>query len=131
MWHVDQHFKARNEDCLQQFPSFSFVLVGHTERKFMLNQAIIFGGKSSYIGCFFNCPAQISVLKRKMLFNQRGSFLHREFHGTESLIGCPSFFILVLQIWRNSCSRSKSTSPPIKNCTLARLNNLSTFFFII
>ena len=78
---------------------------------------------------FFNCSAQISVLKRKKLFNQRGSFVHWEFHGTESLIGCPSFFILALKIGRNSCSRSKLTSPPLKNCTLARLNNLSTFFY--
>ena len=53
-------------------------------------------------GVFFNCSAQISVLNRKMLVNQRGSFVHREFHGTESLIGCPSFFILVLKIGRNS-----------------------------
>ena len=53
-------------------------------------------------GAFFNCSAQISVLKRKTLFNQRGSFAHRKFHGTESLIGCPSFFILVLKIRRNS-----------------------------
>ena len=53
-------------------------------------------------GCFFNCSAQISVLKRKTLFNQQGSFVHREFHGTEFLIGCPSFFILVLKIGRNS-----------------------------
>ena len=43
---------------------------------------------------FFNCSAQISVLKIKTLFNQRGSFVHREFHGTESLIGCPLFFIV-------------------------------------
>ena len=49
-------------------------------------------------GAFFNCSAQISVLKRKRLFNQRGSFVHREFHGTESLIGCRSFFFLVLKI---------------------------------
>ena len=53
-------------------------------------------------GAFFNCSAQISVLKRKMLFNQRGSFVHQEFHGTESLIGYPSFFILILKIGRNS-----------------------------
>ena len=53
-------------------------------------------------GAFFNCSAQISVLKRKMLFNQRGSFVHQKFHGTESLIGCPPFFILVLKIGRNS-----------------------------
>ena len=53
-------------------------------------------------GAFFNCSAQISVLKRKTLFNQRGSFVHREFHGTEPLIGCPSFFILVLKNARNS-----------------------------
>ena len=39
-------------------------------------------------GVFFNCSAQISVLKRKTLFNQLGSFVH---HGTESLIGCPLF----------------------------------------
>ena len=31
-------------------------------------------------GAFFNYFAQISVLKRKTLFNQRGSFLHWEFH---------------------------------------------------
>ena len=53
-------------------------------------------------GAFFNCSAQISVLKRKTLFHQRRSFVHQEFHGTESLIGCPSFFILVLKIGRNS-----------------------------
>ena len=53
-------------------------------------------------GGYFNCSAQISVLKRKTLFNQQGSFVHREFHGTESLIGCPSFFILVLKMGRNS-----------------------------
>ena len=47
---------------------------------------------------FFNCSAQISVLKIKTLFNQRGSFVHQEFHGTESLIGCPTFFILLLKI---------------------------------
>ena len=52
-------------------------------------------------GGFFNCSAQIPVLK-KTLFNQRGSFVHREFHGAESLIGCPSFFILVLKIGRDS-----------------------------
>ena len=51
---------------------------------------------------FFNCSAQILMLKRKTLFNQRRSFVHREFDGTESLIGCPSFFILVLKIERNS-----------------------------
>ena len=43
-------------------------------------------------GAFLNCSAQISVLKRKTSFNQRGSFVHREFHGTEFLIGCPLFF---------------------------------------
>ena len=53
-------------------------------------------------GGFFNCSAQISVLKRKTLFNQGGSFLHREFHGTESLIGCPLVFMLVLKIGGNS-----------------------------
>ena len=59
--------------------------------------------KQVYIqGAFFNCFAQISVLKRKTLFNQRESFVHREFHGTDFLIGCPSFFILVLKIGRPS-----------------------------
>ena len=53
-----------------------------------------------YRGWFFNCSAKISVLKRKILLNQQGSFGHPEFHGTESLIGCPSFFILVLKIGR-------------------------------
>ena len=53
-------------------------------------------------GCFFNCSAQISVLKRKTLLNQRGSLVHWKFHGTESMIVCPSFFILVLKIGRNS-----------------------------
>ena len=43
-------------------------------------------------GAFFNCSAQISVLKRKMLFNHRGSFVHQEYHGRESLIVCPTFF---------------------------------------
>ena len=37
-------------------------------------------------GWFFNCSAKISVLKRKTLFNQRGSLVHRKFHGTEPLI---------------------------------------------
>ena len=58
--------------------------------------------KSLIQGGFFNCSAQFSVLKRKMLFNQRGSFVHQKFHGTESLIGCPPFFISVLKIGRNS-----------------------------
>ena len=53
-------------------------------------------------GAFFNCSAQISVLKRKTMFNQQGSFVHREFHGTESLLGRPLFFIWVLKIGRNS-----------------------------
>ena len=53
-------------------------------------------------GCFFNCSTQLSVLKRKTLFNQPGSFVHREFNITESLIGCPSFFNLVLKIGGNS-----------------------------
>ena len=48
----------------------------------------------SYRGWFFNCSAKISVLKRKTFFNQRGSFVHWEFHGSESLIGCPLFFIV-------------------------------------
>ena len=46
--------------------------------------------------------AQISVLKRKTLFNQRESVGQNEFHVTESMIGCPLFFILVLKIGRNS-----------------------------
>ena len=41
----------------------------------------------------------MSVLKRKTLFNQQGSFVHREFHGTESLIGCPSFFHFGTENW--------------------------------
>ena len=41
------------------------------------------------------------MLKRKTLFNQRGSFVHQEFHGTKSLIGCLSLFVLVLKIGRN------------------------------
>ena len=53
-------------------------------------------------GVFFNCSAPISILKRKTLFDQRGCFVHQEFHGTEYLIGCPAFFILVLKIGRNS-----------------------------
>ena len=56
-------------------------------------------------GAFFNYSAQISVLKRKKLFNQRGSFVHWKFHGTESLIGCPLFFILVLKIGRNNLKK--------------------------
>ena len=51
-------------------------------------------------GGFFDWSALISVLKRKTLFNQWGYFVDREFLGTESLIGCPSFFILVLKIGR-------------------------------
>ena len=46
--------------------------------------------------------AFLTVLKRKTLFNQHGSFVHQEFHRTESLIGCRSFFISVLKIGRNS-----------------------------
>ena len=40
----------------------------------------------------------------KLMVNKRMShtFVHREFHETESLIGCPSFFILVLKIGRTS-----------------------------
>ena len=57
---------------------------------------------SSYRVLFFNCFAQSSVLKRKTSFNHPGTFVHREFHGTESLIGCSSLFILVLKIGRNS-----------------------------
>ena len=56
-------------------------------------------------GAFFNCSDQISVLKRKTSFNQRGCFVHLEFHGREFLIGCPSFFILVLKIGRNSSNK--------------------------
>ena len=63
---------------------------------------ILFQSMSSYRVVSFNCSAQISVLKRKTLFNQGGSFVHREFYGTEYLIGCPSFFILLLKIERNS-----------------------------
>ena len=60
----------------------------------------------TYTGCFFfNSSAQISVLKRKTLLNQQGSLVHREFDGTESLIGGPSFFILVLKIGRNSSKK--------------------------
>ena len=54
-------------------------------------------------GGVFNCSAQISVLKRKTFFSTNGG--HREFHGTESLIGCPTYFILVLKIGRNSSKK--------------------------
>ena len=47
-------------------------------------------------GAFFKCSAQFSVLKRKSLLNQRGSFVHREFHGRESLIGCPSSYLIIV-----------------------------------
>ena len=51
-----------------------------------LKMANIFSTLSLHIqGVFFNCSAQISVLKRKTMFNQRGPFVHREFHGTESM----------------------------------------------
>ena len=58
-----------------------------------------FGHLRLYAGLFVNCSAQISVLKRKTLFNQRGSFVHQEFHGTETLIGCPSFFHFGTENW--------------------------------
>ena len=45
------------------------------------------GGPKALLWCkiiyrvvFCNCSAQISVLKRKTLFNQRGSFVHREWN---------------------------------------------------
>ena len=72
--------------------NFSFDL-----RTFWRSSKFYAGLFSNIQGAFFNCSAQISVLKRKTLFNQRGSFVHQEFHGTESLIGCPLFFIL--QLW--------------------------------
>ena len=50
-------------------------------------------------GGSFNCSAQISVLKRKTLVNQRGSFVHREFHGTEYLVGCLSLFHFGTENW--------------------------------
>ena len=46
------------------------------------------------------------MLKRKTLFNQRGSFAHREFHGTESLIGCPSFFIFGTENWEEQLKKN-------------------------
>ena len=51
---------------------------------------------------FFNCSAPISVLKRNTLFNQREPSLFQQFHGTKPLIGCPSFFIFLLKIGRNT-----------------------------
>ena len=77
------------------FPSRAFLLIANSTAAHPTEPSI-------YTGWFFNCSAQISALKRKMLFNQRGSFVHQEFHGTESLIGYPSFFILILKIGRNS-----------------------------
>ena len=75
----------------------SICLVSEITKQTLPDHHLIFN-----IQVFFNCSAQISVLKRKTLFNQRGSFVHWDFQGTESLIGCPSFFILVLKIGRNS-----------------------------
>ena len=74
-------------------------VVGHVDQLYIFLVAHL--KRNVQVG-FFNCSAQISVLKRKTLFNQRGSSVNREFHGTESLIGCPSFFILVRKIGRNS-----------------------------
>ena len=78
------------QDILQT-PSCPFpgILQGH----FFINtlHGLVQGG-------FLTCSAQSSELKRKTLLNQGGSFVHREFHGTESLIGCHSFFFLVLKI---------------------------------
>ena len=65
-------------------------------------------------GVFFNWSAQISLLKRKTLFNLQGSFVHQEFHGTESLIGCPLFFILVLKIGRTS--KKNHPVEPTQSC---------------
>ena len=76
-------------------------------------------------GGFFNWSAQISVLKRKTLFDQRGSFVHRKFHGTESLIGCSSFFILVLKIGRNSWKKH----PVTWSCEQLDLSVIMWIFF--
>ena len=59
-----------------------------------------------HTGCVFNCSAPISVLKRKTLFNQRGSLVHRKFHGTEPLIGCPSFFHFGTENWEEQLKKS-------------------------
>ena len=61
---------------------------------------------------FLYWSAQFSVPKRKTLFNQRGSFVQQKFHGTESLIGCPSLFILVLKIGRTSKKKHPVLKPP-------------------
>ena len=39
------------------------------------------------------------MLKRKTLFDEWGSFVHREFHGTESLIGCHHFSLWYWKLW--------------------------------
>ena len=78
-------------------------------------------------GVFFYWSAQISVLKRKTLFNQQRSFVNREFHGTESLIGCPSFFILVLKFGRNSWKNHPVVSW-ISQCYYISLTSSDMYF---
>ena len=58
------------------------------------NTLAILGFLDGLYRLVFNCSAQTSIT----LFNQQGSFVHQEFSGTESLIGCPWFFILVPKI---------------------------------
>ena len=51
-------------------------------------------------GGYFYGSAQIAkMLKRKTLFNEWGSFVHREFHGTESLIGCHHYSLWYWKLW--------------------------------
>ena len=88
-WHIK---RVRQHYILDKYRWYNFLVYRQ--------QGVVDGNDIK--GVCFICSAQISVLKRKTLFNQRGSFVHREFHGTDSLIGCPSFFILVLKIGRNS-----------------------------
>ena len=53
-------------------------------------------------GCFFSLFRPNFSTKKKNVVQPTRIFVHREFHGTESRIGCQSFFILVLKIGRNS-----------------------------
>ena len=67
-------------------------------------------------GGSFNCSAQISVLKRKTLVNQRGSFVHREFHGSEYLVGCLSLFHFGTENWEEQLKKTPCTLYIVLKC---------------
>ena len=73
-----------NPNCVRYAPPFFSEIILHIQ------------------GAFFNCSSQFSVPKWKILFSQRGAFLHWKFLEKDVLVGCNLFFILVLKIGRNS-----------------------------